>query len=77
MKIEPVGSMVLLRIENPFFGNLKKEEGRIKTTKEEKDDHGYGIISMEETAKKYSGSVQILTDHQSFVLSILLLPEVK
>ena len=77
LKIEPVGSMVLLRIENPFFGNLKKEEGRIKTTKEEKDDHGYGIISMEETAKKYSGSVQILTDHQSFVLSILLLPEVK
>jgi len=74
LKVEKVHDMVLIRVENPFYGKLQEKEGKIQTTKKDTENHGYGLLSMEETAKKYAGTVQILSGDGTFVLSILLAP---
>ena len=43
-----------------------------KTTKADPYQHGFGIKSIRQIAKKYGGSVSILTDNNLFTLSILI-----
>lgn len=63
---------LLIRVENYFEGDLTYKEGKLATTKREKDFHGYGIKSIKYTAEKYDGAVTIDTDNQWFDMKILI-----
>lgn len=69
-------NFLMIRFENYFEGELKVKEGRIATTKNEKQFHGYGIKSIRYTANKYEGAVDIDTKDNWFDLKILIpIPE--
>ena len=53
-------------------GNLEYQEGKLVTTKKEKEYHGYGLKSIRYTVNKYDGAVSIDTNGNWFDLKILI-----
>ena len=50
----------MLRMENTAGEDAAELDGReIKTTKKDKEHHGYGLESVKEAAKRYDGRVSI------------------
>ncbi len=64
--------VVLIREENPIAGDLKTEDGRIATTKSDRENHGFGIRSMELVAEKYDGSLACRLKEGVFILTVTL-----
>ena len=48
---------LIIRVENYCTAQLSVVDGEYRTTKHDKDMHGYGIKSIRYTAEKYGGSV--------------------
>ena len=65
-------NFLLLRFENYYEGNLEYQEGKLVTTKKEKEYHGYGLKSIRYTVNKYDGAVSIDTKENWFDLKILI-----
>ncbi len=65
-------NFLILRFENYFEGKLDKKDGFPKTTKKEKESHGYGLKSIQYTVEKYHGAVNISTQDNWFELKILI-----
>lgn len=62
------------RATNPIFEKVDiKNDNEIKTSKENKEFHGFGVSNIVKTAKKYSGSVKASVDGDKFVLETELL----
>lgn len=61
-----------IRIENCYEGDLKFERGFPLTTKRDVQNHGFGLKSIQATARKYGGSVTVSTQEGWFVLRVLL-----
>lgn len=49
--------LLFITIENPIHEPLKIEKGIPVTTKQDKNNHGYGTVNMLETARKIGGDV--------------------
>ena len=58
--------------ENFFDGDLIYENNVLKTTKQNKLYHGFGVKSIKLIAEKYHGDVSISTKDGKFILDILL-----
>lgn len=70
LNVEPKGDLVLVTIRNYYDGKLLFENGSIKTKKEyEIGEHGYGIKSMMNVTKKYSGDINLVTNNDIFSLT--------
>ncbi|GFP77548.1 sensor histidine kinase [Clostridium fungisolvens] len=63
---------VRIRVENCYKDELEFENGLPVTTKNDKKYHGYGLKSIQNTVKKYGGSVTINTEENWFELRILI-----
>lgn len=66
------GDYLYVKISNPLNGKLSIENGKIKTTKKDTIFHGFGLESIEEIAKKYSGSVTYKQKNDFFIAIVLL-----
>ena len=64
-------NLVLVRVENPYVGEIQMSGGIPQTMKKEKEEHGFGVRSMIHTAEEYGGIAKIETQNQVFVLRIL------
>ena len=60
LAIRRVNQMLVIRVENGFSGELRKEKGTLKTTKSGGGLHGWGLKSAQAAAEKYDGTVQVL-----------------
>lgn len=69
---------LLIKIINPvdkyFDINIIKEN---KTTKEDKENHGLGLITINNIILKYNGSIDYSVTNQSLVIDITLLNVLK
>ena len=63
---------LMIRVENYYENDLQIENGTYKTTKQDKEFHGYGIKSIRYTAEKYGGYVSISTEENWFSLRVLI-----
>lgn len=71
-------AFVLIRFENYYESDLRIERGKLLTTKNEKEFHGYGIKSIRYIVAKYEGAINISTENNWFDMKILIpLQEVK
>ena len=64
--------MVFLQIENYFDQKLVFQDGLPQSTKASDGYHGFGLRSIQQTAQKYGGSMNISTDNNIFILSVML-----
>lgn len=65
-------SFVLIRFESYFEGELKLVGGLPVTTKKDKDNHGYGLRSIQYAVQKYGGGLSVSHKDSWFELKILL-----
>ena len=64
--------LLMIKIENYYEHDIKKENGELVTTKKDTLNHGYGIKSIKSVVKKYDGEVSIDTADGWFRLYILI-----
>lgn len=72
MNLYTRSNMAVIQVENYYSGNIQLEHGLPRTTKEDASNHGFGMQSVKSIVEKYGGSLSVDTDHQIFLLSILL-----
>lgn len=63
---------IVLSVINFCDGNLRQENGIFKTSKEDRDFHGFGMLSMDTVAKKYGGRLTAGADDGMFRLDVWL-----
>lgn len=72
VRINPYKEYLFIEILNPSIVNPIDEEGRLITTKQDKEKHGFGIKSMESAVEKYDGMLSYEYNNGEFVLNIML-----
>ena len=66
-----------IEIRNSIPKKIKIHSNQLKTTKEDKYNHGYGIEIMKQIARKYHGSCEITSTDTEFIVEITLLTTTK
>lgn len=66
-----MGNLIIL-IDNSYDGNLVYENGKLKTTKIFKNDHGIGISSIEKILDKYGGEINIEHTNDMFSVAVVI-----
>lgn len=73
IKIRSQGNFTLIEIINSVDGEVSIKDGFIKTTKEDKENHGFGIKNMHDAALRSGGSVTWNYDPEGFVVTKIYL----
>lgn len=63
---------LIIEITNSSIKKLKYVENNIITTKQDKLNHGIGIINIKTTVSKYNGTVDILEERDKFIINIMV-----
>lgn len=72
LKLCRQSGFILLNIENNYEHKLARDgEGLLTTKQQERGYHGYGLKSIELSAKKYGGTMSVNTDGGTFSLNLL------
>ena len=58
--------------ENYFVGELDLSDGLPRTTKDDKDNHGFGMLSIRSLAEHHGGALTVRTEGELFLLDVLL-----
>ena len=81
-KAEPENRRILLKagrmqgflaihVENPCNEVLRREGGRLLTTKRDTENHGYGLQGIRQTVEKYQGAMETEAKDGQFTLTLL------
>lgn len=65
-------NFIIIKIENYCSQDINMNNKLIKTTKNDKFNHGFGIKSMKNIVSKYQGELNILKENNVFELTIFL-----
>ena len=65
-------NMFFIIIRNSFDGVLSKKEGKIKSTKLDAGNHGYGLQNIEACVEKYYGRAETTIEDGYFELAVML-----
>ena len=71
VKIQNKVGMTLVEISNPINQELNIVEGKLHTTKKDKEAHGFGMRSMKEIVKRYDGILEYKIYRNNFVLRLI------
>ncbi len=61
---------VEISVANYYEGSLRLRDGLPETSKPDRNQHGFGTMSMKYIAEQYGGTMQILTDSDTYTLQI-------
>lgn len=67
--------MLIIKVSNPFINEVKIVDGKIISSKSDKENHGYGLKSVKEVVEKYNGTIEIKTDNNIFTITAVLYVE--
>ncbi len=62
---------IIIKISNPFDGEVLYHNGKIVTSSNDKDNHGIGLINVRKILEKYNGDMEI--EHLDNTFSVILL----
>lgn len=63
---------LIIRIKNSCQENLHVEKGMVPGTTKGGEEHGFGLLTVQEAAKRLSGEMFCYTEDGSFVLDVLV-----
>ncbi len=72
VRIGKVNEMLIARFENPFTHRLERTQSKLLSTKVNPENHGYGLQSIQTIVEKYDGEMDIKTDGEVFVLTVII-----
>ncbi|MDY5956444.1 MAG: GHKL domain-containing protein [Frisingicoccus sp.] len=65
--------ILMIKVENNYNSELKIQEGRYLTTKENhSEEHGFGLENVSKVVEKYSGTMEIHSENNRFKVKLLL-----
>lgn len=70
--VKKKNNFISIREENYYTGNVVIHDGIPVTTKKDINYHGFGIKSMYQIVEKYDGNISIKTNHNKFLVNILI-----
>lgn len=70
VKVNKTGSMVNIMTENCFINEMVLRNGLPATTKNDKANHGFGMLSIKVIAEKYGGFMNVRTEDDRFYVCI-------
>lgn len=62
----------VVQVENTYQGEVHLENGLPVTGKADASNHGFGLRSIQNVAKKYDGTIDIKTEDHRFILTMLI-----
>ena len=63
---------LVICVENINDSPLEYEDGRLSTTKKDKNSHGYGLKGIRYVAEKYGGNLSVVQEDEWFRLTVFL-----
>lgn len=63
---------LIIRIRNRCREDLQVDKGTIPKTDKEGQDHGFGLVTIQETAKRLNGEMFCYTENGTFVLDVMV-----
>lgn len=63
---------LLIRIRNRCRSGLHVEKGRMPVTEKEGHDHGFGLMTVQEAARRLDGEMFCYTENGNFVMDVML-----
>lgn len=72
VKMITQNKLLTIQIQNYFNEKLEFEDGLPKTTKKNKQIHGYGMKSIQYNVEKYNGIITVNTEEDIFMLQIFI-----
>lgn len=67
-----MGGFMYLEIVNPVIENIEIKNNRLQTTKQDKENHGFGIYSLQKTVDKYNGTLSFSCVDKQFKVELML-----
>lgn len=68
----PYNDLLCILQRNPLHNELKYEDGKLVTTKDDKEMHGHGIDNVRTIVDKYEGRMNIKEQNGNFEVEILI-----
>ena len=63
---------LIIKTENPYLSVETDKQGKIKTSKKDIENHGFGLSLIEDISKKYDGHFQVDTTDGKFITTVSL-----
>lgn len=60
----------VLNVSNPVLNKVEIKNNAVKTSKSDKENHGFGVELIKKTAKKYNGFVKLNCDNNIFTITV-------
>lgn len=74
LRLRQVNRMLFVAVNNHFAGTLRRESGRLVSTKDGSDGgpHGYGVENIRRAAERYGGSFAYAVEGDRFDLTVMV-----
>lgn len=72
LSIQEKGQMIFITVENYYETAIRMQGAYPMTSKEDAQNHGIGLKSIDMVARRYGGSIQVTTENHVFLLQIML-----
>lgn len=75
VNISSYSTQIVITVSNTVEGDVLKENRDLVTTKKDANNHGFGVESIRQIAKKYDGYVRFYQENSGFYCKVLLLKQ--
>lgn len=72
LELRNVDNFFMISVKNTIINSVLEDNPNLISTKNEKEVHGLGIISMKEVVQKYNGSIEFYESDNKFCCDMLL-----
>lgn len=72
LELRNVDNFFMISVKNTIINSVLEDNPNLISTKNEKEVHGLGILSMKEVVQKYNGSIEFYESDNKFCCDILL-----
>lgn len=72
LKADYKAGFVIIKCRNSCYGINKDENGKILTSKEDKANHGFGLVLLEDASRKYEGEFTVRVTGNVFETTVAL-----
>lgn len=73
LKVKKTGNMITVSEKNAYQGNIKVQNGVIRSNKADLTHHGFGLKSIKMVAEKYNGTMEIDYSNNIFLVTLLFI----
>lgn len=71
VEIKQLENNIIIKVKNPISEKVNIIDDKLKTSKLDKNNHGFGSLNVKEAVNKYGGNIKYNISEESFLVEIL------